>query len=321
MRSVKGFCAATVCNMVAPAGKNGKLLILLYHRVLEKTDPLRLYDIEKFTFDWHMQLLSEYFNPLSLSDAIEYMEKGNIPPKSVVVTFDDGYADNCEIALPILKKWGVPATVFVATDYLNGGIMWNDAIIESVRQYKKNDFDLSSIGLGKYSLDNARSRYSVTLEILAMVKYFPNDERANAIEYIVNMTQSELPENLMMTTDQLKYLRKSGVDIGGHTCSHPILANISKEQSIQEIVMNKKILEEIVGYKVKLFAYPNGKSTIDYTADHVDIVKSCGYAAAVTTNWGVAKQSTDSYQLPRICVSEKTPFKMVMRLAKAYFDA
>ena len=119
-------------HLLRTAGKQ-RLSILIYHRVLQSPDPLRPGEPIVDEFRQRMNLLRRYFNPLPLVEAIDRLQAGELPERAVCVTFDDGYADNESVALPILKKSGIPATVFVATGFLNGGQMWNDTVIESIR--------------------------------------------------------------------------------------------------------------------------------------------------------------------------------------------
>ena len=113
--------------------RGGSLLILAYHRVLDETDPMRPDIPDREIFDSQMQALAEAFEVLPLGEAASLLEAGKLPPTAVAITFDDGYADNHRNALPILKRHGLAATFFSATDYLDGGCMFNDCVIEACR--------------------------------------------------------------------------------------------------------------------------------------------------------------------------------------------
>ena len=115
------------------SAKSRGLLILTYHRVLEAEDPLRRGEITQHAFAKHLRVLRRWFNVLQLSKAWRRTRDRTLPARAVAITFDDGYADNAELALPILRHEGLPATFFVATGFLDGGRMWNDTIIESLR--------------------------------------------------------------------------------------------------------------------------------------------------------------------------------------------
>jgi peptidoglycan/xylan/chitin deacetylase (PgdA/CDA1 family) len=105
--------------------------------------------------------------------------------------------------------------------------------------------------------------------------------------------------NLMMTSDQVRVLHRAGMEIGGHTASHPILARMENNAARAEIAQGKEMLEDIIRASVRLFAYPNGKPGQDYLPDHVKMLKDLGFDAAVSTAHGAARRGSDLYQLPR----------------------
>ncbi len=290
------------------------LSILIYHSILDSKDPFRKGGIDKYTFEWHLQLLKQTFNVISLSQAIDCLKNDTLPPRAACITFDDGYRDNESIALPILKKYALTATFFIATKYLNGGCMWNDKIIESIKYTSNGSIDLDHFGVGKYDLSTTELKITAVNEILKSIKYISNNERANITEYIVETLDGRIPNNLMMNTKQVLSLKKAGMDIGAHTCSHPILKNISIQQAKQEIQEGKAYLEQIINEPITLFAYPNGQPNIDYTFEHVALLKELNFNAAVTTSWGTAINNSDFYQLPRFTPWDSKPFKFLLRL-------
>lgn len=292
-----------------------RLSTLIYHRVLNESDYLRPGEPTVEQFDWQMKLLSKYFTPLALADAIERLCEGTLPANAVCVTFDDGYADNLTAALPILKTWGIPATVFVATGFLDGGRMWNDTVIEYVRLSKNSVLDLAGIGLGVYPLGTRVERLRATTDLLAAVKYTDLEQRNTIVEYLES-TSPHLPDYLMLTSKQLKELHLNGVEIGGHTHSHPILAKLESSVAYEEIKTGKNILEDTLDHDVSLFAYPNGKADKDYHAEHVNLVKRAGFSAAVCTDWGVSVSTTDRYQLRRFTPWDKTPARFYARMLR-----
>src|SRR5215471_13447477 len=114
-RALAAAILRTAAGIVAPGGDRGRLSILLYHRVLTDVDDLNTWDVTAAVFEGQMQALRANFSPLRLSEAVERLAERSLPERAICVTFDDGYADNADVALPILKHWGVPATFFVST--------------------------------------------------------------------------------------------------------------------------------------------------------------------------------------------------------------
>ncbi len=301
-------------TLLSPAGRNARLSILIYHRVLPEPDPLFPSEVDSGRFDRQMRQVSRIFNVLPLTEAVERLKSGSLPARAACITFDDGYADNAEFALPILKKHGIPATFFIATGYLDGGIMFNDSVIESIRMTRKEYLDLPRLGITGLPVQTIEEKRHAIGSILSGLKYNEPMQRQEMVDEIRNMTDVELPGKLMMKSGQVKLLADSGMEIGGHTVNHPILASIDLETAKTEIANNKQHLEELTGKPVRLFAYPNGKPDTDYLAAHVAIVKKLGFDAAVSTAKGVANRHSDLFQLPRFTPWDRFSFRFSLRL-------
>ncbi len=295
------------------------LSILIYHRVVAQPDPLFPDVVSAEEFDLQMAALARWFTVLPLGRAVERLRNGTLPVRAACVTFDDGYADNALSALPILLKHGVKATFFVATRFLDGGRMWNDTVIETVRRAPGDTLDAREFGFGLLDISTLPQRRGSVEKLLERWKYLPPDDRQATVDRFA-ATGGELPMDLMMTTGQVRQLHASGMEIGAHTVNHPILTNLDPEEARREIGRSRHALEEAIGAPVTLFAYPNGRPGRDYQADHVRIVKESGFDAAVSTAAGVATTSSDCWQLPRFTPWEKTPGRFVMRLLLNTFN-
>lgn len=296
------------------SGKAAKLSILIYHRVLSRPDPMLEWEPDARAFERQMALLANHFAILPLADAVKRLKDGRLPRGAACVTFDDGYADNAEIALPILQRWGVPATFFISTSFLGGGCMWNDSVIESVRTASGPVLDLTSIGIGCHPIETYAQRRHLVGRVLAALKYLSPNDRLERVAQIVKIASALLPDCLMMTPDQIRALSNAGMEIGGHTVNHPILTTIDNDAARAEIAQGKEELTSIIRAPVKIFAYPNGKPGKDYQSRHVEIVRSVGFDAAVSTSWGAANQAADVYQLPRFTPWDKKPGRFMVRL-------
>jgi peptidoglycan/xylan/chitin deacetylase (PgdA/CDA1 family) len=259
-------------------------------------------------------LLAAEFNVLPLGEACARLARGALPARAACITFDDGYADNEQVALPILKRFGLPATFFVSSGFSDGGIMFNDGVIEAVRRAPAGPHDLSSLGLGRYSLSDSSTRRAAVDALLGHLKYRQVGERRALVEQLAEKMGSTLPKNLMMSPAQIRRLHDAGMEIGGHTVNHPILASLDEDQARAEIVDGKRRLEDIIAAPVSLFAYPNGKPGVDYGPRDVELVKKAGFAAAVSTIGGVAGRSSDIFQLPRFGPWDRNPRRLAARL-------
>lgn len=286
-------------QLASPAGTGARLSILIFHRVLDVPDPLAPTEPDVYRFDGIISWLVGWFNILRLDEAIVRLKAGNLPPRAAAITFDDGYADNLANALPILKKHDVHATFFIATGFLDGGIMWNDAIAEAVRGTTARSIDCDFLDLGRVEVESLQQKQAALDRLIAAAKYLPAESKIDAVRRLAERCGASLPTDLMLTSRQLLELRQAGMGIGAHTINHPILARIDDDTARQEISGGREHLENLLGERVGLFAYPNGRRGLDYSDSHVGIVKSLGFDAAVSTNWGVSGLKSDMHQLAR----------------------
>jgi peptidoglycan/xylan/chitin deacetylase (PgdA/CDA1 family) len=297
-----------------PATRSNRLLTLIYHRVRQDPDEMFPGEVTAEQFDWQMALLSRYCQPLPLGEAVKLMREGRLPARAVAVTFDDGYRDNATHALPILQKHGVPATFFVATSFLNGGIMWNDAVIESIRGTRMERLDFSDMGVPATLAGGGAQRGALAESVIGRIKHLPPAVRAERVHTVVARCGTQLPTDLMMSDDEVRQLHRGGMQIGAHTETHPILMSLDAEGARDEIVRSRATLEKITAAPVTAFAYPNGRPGEDYTQRDRDIVAGLGFQYAAATRWGVAGRDTDIFQLPRFTPWDRDPARFLTRL-------
>ncbi len=181
---------STVFEMLSPAGRRGRLTILMFHRVRERPDGLFPNEMHAAVFRERMSWIRAWFNVLPLDEATAALSRGTLPARALAITFDDGYDDNYTVAMPILRELGLHATFFVATAFLDGGRMWNDTVIEAVRGTRGGVLDLSSIELDSYRVESLADRRRTIDAILPKLKYLaPNvrDERAASLASIAGV--------------------------------------------------------------------------------------------------------------------------------------
>ena len=316
--SLLRFVCKFMGTMASSGRKGHKLSILLYHRVLTGPDSLRPDEFDKNAFRLHMEVLSESFNVLPLDQAVELLRNGALPPRAVCITFDDGYSDNETVALPILLDLKLSATFFVATGFLDGGRMWNDSVIEAIRLADSGELDLSDAGLGKYTLHTDVDRHAAIVGLLNNLKYQKPADRDRLVEKIIINVGKTLPDNLMMTSEQVQRLAAAGMTIGAHTVHHPILKTLSDNEARFEIQQSCDKLEEIIGSPVTVFAYPNGRPETDYGQRDVTVLKDLGIKVAVSTAWGVCTHKSDLRQLPRFTPWDRTHGRFALRMLHNY---
>ena len=303
-----------VATALSPRGKRGRLSVLIFHRVLPQVDALFPHEQDVRRFDEVLSWVGRWFQVLSLEEAVVRLQNGGLPARAAAITFDDGYADNATQALPVLQHHGMMATFFVATGFLDGGRMWNDSIIESIRAFPGKVLDLREVNLGAHPLETLPQRRAAIESLLGQIKYLEPASRCAAVAFVKESVALDLPENLMMSSRQVRQLHQAGMQIGAHTCTHPILARLPDVQALGEIQGSKRTLEALIDEPVNLFAYPNGRPDNDYQARHARMVQQAGFTGEVTTAPGAASMHSDVYQLPRFSPWDKQPFRYGARL-------
>lgn len=278
--------------------KHRRLCILNYHRVLKSADPLLVAEPDVAAFRWQMKVLADCFNVMPLNEALDALAQDRMPPRAVCITFDDGYRSTHDAALPILREFGFPATVFVTTGCVGAGSMWNDRILESLRMLDAEQLDLSDAGLGSYPVATLAERRKTVALLTERAKYLAPKLRRELVDRLDELTgpQQSRP---MLTDDMIRNLMRQGVEIGAHTISHPILAKLDDESARFEIAESKRQLEAITGKPVRYFAYPNGKPGIDFDERHMAMARDAGFSAAFSTVMSAAGSQHDRFALPR----------------------
>lgn len=295
-----------------------RLVILTYHRVLAAPDPLFPDEIDAAVFDLQLRALKRFFNVVPLAEAIERLRERRLPARAVSITFDDGYRDNHDVAMPVLARHGLPATLFLSTGYLDGGIFWNDVVIESVRRAGADSLDLGDVGLGEWRVRSPEEKRTAITALIRDLKYRPSAERANLVAAIADAARVDLPSDLMLEARHLDAMMRSGFELGAHTVSHPILTSLEDVDAEREIAQSRDDIESLTGRAPRLFAYPNGRYHRDFGDREVGMVSNLGFDAAVSTDWGVATPGSPLFRLPRFSTWRQTGARFVCRISREF---
>jgi peptidoglycan/xylan/chitin deacetylase (PgdA/CDA1 family) len=242
-----------------------------------------------------------------------------LPSRSAAITFDDGYADNHDVAMPILQRHGLSATFFIATGYLDGGLMFNDGVVETLRRAQGPSLDLSTTllgNLGTHDLRTIEARRAAVHRVLQTLRHFPVEHRTALCEQLQQIAGvAHLPSDLMLRSEQVRQMHREGMLLGAHTVRHPMLARLDAATARSELTQSRDTLQDLLGVRVTLFAYPNGRPNEDYSAQTVDLVRAAGFDAAFTTAWGVARRGSDAHQLPRFTPWDRSRGRFGLRMA------
>jgi peptidoglycan/xylan/chitin deacetylase (PgdA/CDA1 family) len=279
--------------------------IIAYHRVSMPTDyPWSLTPVTPQKFEQEMIYLSHRYQIISLDELITSFKKSKtLPPKTAVVTFDDGYKDTYLNAYPILKKYNIPATVFLTTGHIGTGkLFWWDKVRYVVWKTKLNTLDLDEFGI--YPLNSPGNRLQVANIIEKKLKILPDEEKSKSIDMLIQQSSVDIPSKLgaelVLSWDEIKEMSKNGINFGSHTVNHPILTRIPLEAARKEILDSKKHIEKELGQEVTTFCYPNGEPD-DFNSDIEEILESNGIKCAITlTPAAFFSPASRLYELPRI---------------------
>ncbi len=292
---------ATVSARALDRMRGGKprLQILIYHRVLPREDPFAMSAISTAAFERQMAMLRGRFHPLSLSEAAERLDAGDLRPGSVCVTFDDGYADNCRHAWPIMRKYGIPATIFLATGLIGtGAVSWYDGVLALMRSTRMQRLDYEPAGLRAVDIASEGLRAPAAFRLLEWLKNFPPAERDAHIAALARALGDASAEKEMLDWDQVRSMHAAGISFGAHTVTHPILSLLGAREAEAEIAASRAAIQDRLQAPVDHFAYPNGKRE-DYNRETVEILGRLGFRLAVTTEPGVNDAATDRFQWKR----------------------
>lgn len=277
-----------------------RIFILIFHKIDYQTAPFFCLPVNPDIFERQIKYFKKYFNIIDLGalNKIEFNLEYN--KDVVVLTFDDGYRDNYTYAFPILKKYKIPATVFLTTDYINtdrllwydklSWILYNTISIPKLFTFVKNDLEPE---ISKYVIHFFKSDSILKvkiLEILAMkLKTFQVKDREDTLSLLAKVCKIERwpnkEERAMLSWDEVREMSEYGISFGSHTKSHPVLSAISPQEVKEEIFDSKRVIEEHIQTPVISFAYPYGKKE-DYTDQVTEILKEEGFEYACSTNEG-----------------------------------
>jgi peptidoglycan/xylan/chitin deacetylase (PgdA/CDA1 family) len=254
--------------------------------------PFENLHVQASTFESHCRMLRETCEPISLDTWRAAIAAGRpLPPGAALITFDDGYRSVFTIAAPILAKYRLPAVVFACSAPMSERrLLW---------------FDYVATREGEAAVADWKNR--------------PYKEWRRDCADAAPAVDDDDPRALMTPLDVARLARQEGIEIGAHTARHPILAQATAAEQLEEIVSNRDALAEWTGRPVRAFAYPNGRPGLDYTPETVAAVRGAGFDIAFTTNPSCAAASDAPLERSRfLIVSEVTAPELAHRLAYAW---
>lgn len=281
--------------------------VLMYHSV--QPDPSQYVDSlngiihSQSSFRLQMEMLARDYQPISLNELSTKLRTGSpLHARSVVITFDDGYSDNYEVAMPILNELGIPATFYATVDCIeNRKLPWPSRLRWSFRKTRLASWKDAGEKVWTFSDPASREQaYLAACNDCCRLSGKMQDEFVHRFERELDAAVPDSLGSLMMSVDQLKGLVRNGHMVGSHTMTHPNMAHVAEEEARNEFSESKVRLESMLGLPVKHFSYPCPALSPHWSEQTVEQCRALGYESAVTTNSGVTKLGDSLLRLKRI---------------------
>jgi len=300
----------------------GKVIILTYHRVVSSKELDKYYIqpgmyVKSDTFEMQMKFLKDHFVTLPFAELLHVWRQGEMDGKKryCVITFDDGWLDNYVYAYPILKKYSLPATIFLTTSYIGTSQwFWPDKMSFLLQSYCGNNMPVNPHGhikdlVKRYSwlnIDRKKIRSNavgtVIENAIKKCKELSENDINNIIVGLSESLQALPPDDrLLLDWKEVKEMSNHGISFGSHTSSHRILTKLSSTELQKELSESRSMLGKMKINHIPVFCYPNG----NYTDTIVEQVKASGYQAAVSTDQGFEGSSAlNQFTLKRIGIHD-----------------
>ena len=304
----------------------GKVIILTYHRVVprqELTDQwiqAGMY-VDTHVFEQQMRFLREQFHVVSLQEVLEQWKGGewDRTKRYCVVTFDDGWLDNYRYAYPILRKFDLPATIFLPTDFVGTNEwFWPEKVAYCVKEMTGNGGACSKKGATLkrvLNIDDRETRLACVSEsarrnfadqVIERCKHIGPEMISGLIGALSQELGIVLPgERCIVNWDEVARMAENRISFGSHSCSHRILTHLSMEDVKSELEVSQQLLKSRSKNYVPVFCYPNGNNDSRIQA----LVKECGYQAAVGVRPGFeGERPGQMFELRRVGIHNDIAF-------------
>lgn len=267
-----------------------QLPILVYHRILDVSHgypfDVGLVDASIENFRWQMRYLDKHFDPVTFSQLKDYLSgNSDLPPRPVIVSFDDGFDDNYYHAFPILKETGVPATLFLTTGHIGTETtFWYDWLAYLILNSTSNQFSIEALQFDCRLNTDPDSRRKILHTCAERLKRVPNMQRLAILEDLecrYGREYTDASERIKrmsqpLTWEHCREMKKAGIEFGSHSVSHPILTSLTPDELYFELFESKRVIEENLNQTVIALAFPNGQSR-DFNQNVIDLALKLGY--------------------------------------------
>jgi len=303
-----------------------ELTIIMYHGIIRS--PLEVADwcfVDEISFRMQIEYLKKHFQVVSLLEAVERVKNGGIKRPAAVVTFDDGYQDNFDVAFPILRRERIPATIFLTTGLIDtNDTVWHCQLNLALAQTRRSHIELDGF---RFDLSTRDLKARASAAIQYSLKKLPHPQLMATIRDIILDLDGD-PDCSIEIGSPYRILSKSAVsemvasgliEFGAHTHRHAILSHLSEEERHQEIRQSINAICELTGRPCKCFAYPNGRVE-DYNIETIKDLEAWGIESAVTTISGPNDEMTPAMELRRYGIGADLPMAEFQLMAHHFIQ-
>ena len=312
-RAVKAIVASTpLPELVLRSKARRRLTVVSYHRIYPRLADFPLHNAlisatpEEFTRE--VNYYNRHLDVISISELLAGLEQPSLlPQRPAVITFDDGYADNFEFAVPVLQGTSTSACFFISTDFIGDRtIPWFVQVAMCLNLSKCDRIASPFCNNDPPFCLDVKDRTDVIRRYLVRLKQLPSREIPRHIDYLIEATRvipgDHVTKRLFMSWDDLRTLVSAGMEIGGHTRSHPVLSRVEEAETLRhEIAGCREDLRRGLGIEPRAFAYPTASSD-DQMSEQADLeIRRAGFQVGFSYVHSFAlRNPPNRFQIPRI---------------------
>ena len=295
------------------------IAVLMYHAVIKKALPISDWCfLEERRFADQIAYLVKHCRIVPLREIPSLINSKDVRPV-VAVTFDDGFQNNYDVAFPILKKWRIPATIFLATDFVGSDdTVWFCRIHEALCKTLLSGFEWEGL---KFDLSSPSSRAHASSALQAWLKGHSHPQLLEKMRSLIRALGHDPQKPVaigspyrMLGPAEIREMGGSGlIDFGAHTCSHAILSGLSNPEREREIAGSIDAIQRLTGAPCTLFAYPNGRPQ-DYGPCDINTLNERKVEVAVTTIEGPNVQAVPALEMRRYGIGADTSIALFQLL-------
>lgn len=310
-----GIAGACLRMRLQPAGR---LLILAYHRITDVGDEKafardpELVSASVDDFERQMRYVRRHFDAMSFADVLELIDLGRpLPRRALIITFDDGHLDNYTHAFPVLRSLGLPATIFLSTDYVGTDRMfWFDRVAQLLYWAPGGQWQ---VGEERFSLppDDVDARRVAAGSLLGSLKQVCDARRLEVLGALEALFAAHVPAHATparsaLDWSEVREMAGHGIEFGSHTCSHPILSRLDDGGLQRELSDSRDTIARHLGRPVHTVAYPVGKGAA-FDQRVMEASSRCGYRLGISYETGINHHRwLEPFALRRLAVERYT---------------